>query len=285
MNINLKIKEKEDSIIGKKEEINEDNKENDEENENKENNLKNEEENNKDNVKDNEMKKEIAKKKVKQVIKTIRFWRLSTISFFLNIAISFTNNTARTFGALIGINGNALQFASMLQVLAVLLVAPLIGTIVDKKGPLVILRIICISCIIPNILLIFFMSNSFIFISCYVIFVLNVVGLLVSFSPFIMEVYGIQESVILGGIMSGFSKLGDILTTVSAFGFSLICDNEKDCLKLRYAYMYCICGMCCAISSILLFIENKEKYNYDNFSIDKSDSENENKQKIEMNQI
>ena len=283
MNINLKIKEKEDSIIGKKEEINEDNKENNEENENKENNLKNEEENNKDNVKDNEMKKEIAKKKVKQVIKTIRFWRLSTISFFLNIAISFTNNTARTFGALIGINGNALQFASMLQVLAVLLVAPLIGVIVDKKGPLVILRIICISCIIPNILLIFFMSNSFIFISCYVIFVLNVVGLLVSFSPFIMEVYGIQESVILGGIMSGFSKLGDILTTVSAFGFSLICDNEKNCLKLRYAYMYCICGICCAISSILLFIENKEKYNYDNVSIDKSDSENENKKNIEMN--
>ena len=67
------------------------------------------------------------------------------------------------------------------------------------------------------------MKYTVIFISCFVIYVLNIVGLAVCFGPFIMEVYGIQESVILGGIINGFSKFSDIITTVSAFGFSLIC--------------------------------------------------------------
>ena len=221
------------------------------------------EEKNEENEKEDELKKEIAKKRVKQVIKTLRFWRITLISFLINFSISFMVNTGRTFGALIGINGNALQFAGMLQLLAVIIVGPGLGTIVDKKGPLLILRIISISCIIPGILLTFFMSNSFVFISCFVLYVLNITGLIVSFGPFIMEVYGIQESVILNGVKNGFSKISDIITTVSAFGFSLVCEKEKDCLKVRYTYMYLISGICCVMSSLLLFIENNEKYNYD----------------------
>ena len=84
-----------------------------------------------------------------------------------------------------------------------------------------------------------------------------------------MEVYGIQESVILGGIMSGLSKLGDIISTVSAFVFSLICKNEEDeiiidkrCLKEKYAIMYLISGVCGCLSSLLLFFESKDKFIY-----------------------
>ena len=192
----------------------------------------------------------------------MRFWRITLVSFLINFSLSFMLNTGRTFGALIGINGNALQFTGILQLLAVVIVGPGLGTIVDKKGPLLILRIISLSCIIPGILLTFFMSNSFVFISCLVLFVLNISGLMVSFGPFIMEVYGIQESVILNGVKNGFSKISDIITTVSAFGFSLVCEKEKGCLKVRYTYMYLISGICCVMSSLLLFIENNEKYNY-----------------------
>ena len=84
-----------------------------------------------------------------------------------------------------------------------------------------------------------------------------------------MEVYGIQESVILGGIMSGFSKLADIISTVSAFVFSFICRNEKNeilidknCLKEKYAIMYLISGVCGCLSSLLLFFENRDKFIY-----------------------
>ena len=239
-----------------------------EENENGEKTPKNEE----DDEKENKIKNKIAKLRVKQVIKTLRYWRITLISFFINIPISFMVYTGRTFGALIGINGNALQFAGMLQVLAVIIMAPVLGIIVDKKGPLLILRIISLSCIIPGILLAFFMSNNFVFISCYV---LDITGLMVSFGPFIMEIYGIQESVIMGGIINGISKFGDVSTTISAFGFSLVCEKEKDCLKLRYAYMYFISAICCILSSLFLFIENTEKHNYDNTQIDDLLNENE----------
>ena len=52
----------------------------------------------------------------------------------INIPISFMVNTGRTFGALIGINGNALQFAGMIQVFAVIILGPLLGILIDKKG-------------------------------------------------------------------------------------------------------------------------------------------------------
>ena len=239
--------------------------------ENKEENLIN----NKDNQTDEEkkLKKENSIKKVKKVIKTFRFWRISLISLLINITISFMVNTGRTFGAIIGINGNALQFAAVFQTLIVLILGPILGIIVDKKGGLLILRIVSISCILPSFLLKFFMENDFIFIFCFVIYVLDITGLMVSFNPFIMDVYGIQESVILGGIMNGLSKLGDIITTVAAFAFSLACDtkdekgkdiSDKICLKQKYAIMYLISGICCCLSSLLLFFETKDKFIYEN---------------------
>ena len=211
---------------------------------------------------------EITKKKVKQVIKTCRFWKITLISFFINFAISFMINTGRTFGAIIGINGNALQFAGMFQLLAVIAMVPTLGKGVDKKGPLPFLRIISIVCIIPGILLAFLMENTYVFISAFIIFVIGITGLMMTLAPFIMEVYGIQESVILGGFISGFTKISDIIATVVPFLFSIFCkdddnkDMEEDCLKKNYAIMYIISSISCGISTLLLFFETNDKYIY-----------------------
>jgi len=212
------------------------------------------------------LKKENLKIKVIKAVKTFRYWRLTSISFLINFAISFMINTGRTFGALIGINGNVLQFAGIIQMLFTLILGPLLGILVDKKDGLIILRIVSFTCILPSILLTFFMENDFIFILCFVIYVLVITGLAVSSGPFIMEVYGIQESVILGGIISGLSKFGDVTTTVSAFSFSLICETDgqpdKTCLKQKYAIMYFISGVCCCLSSLLLMFEKQDKFTY-----------------------
>jgi hypothetical protein len=55
------------------------------------------------------------KQKIKKVIKTFRFWRLSFSQFFVTFAFSFILGTGRTFGALIGIDGSALQFLMLCQ--------------------------------------------------------------------------------------------------------------------------------------------------------------------------
>ena len=56
---------------------------------------------------------------------------------------------------------------------------------------------------------------------------MSLISSIVGFSPFIMEVYGIQESVILGGIIGVFSKLSEITTTVAAFGISFIYTKKE----------------------------------------------------------
>ena len=138
-----------------------------------------------------------------------------------------------------------------------------LGILVDKKGPLLLIRIAALITIAPGFLLTFFMSYTVIFISCFVVYALSIVGLAVGFSPFIMEIYGIQESVILGGIISGISKFSDILTTVAAFIFSIVCE-EKECLKSKYAIMYFLSGVCCIINATLLLFEKIDKFKYEN---------------------
>ena len=242
-NINEKpveIKEKEN-----KEEIqNSEEKENGEEIKNKE------EKNNKEkNGETNEKTKmKTTKQKLIQVIKTFRFWRITLILFFISISISFMINTGRTFGAIIGINGNTLQFIGIIQTVVVLIIGPILGIIVDKKGSLLVLRLIIIISIIPAFFLAFFMNYSIIFISCFVLYVLVMIGFRVAFAPFIMEVYGIQESVLLGGIINSFSKLSETISIISAFVFSVDCGKNKECLKTRYRIMYLISGICSCIS-------------------------------------
>ena len=107
----------------------------------------------------------------------------------------------------IGINGNALQFAAVIQTLAIIILMPILGMLLDKKGPLTLIKIVSVVSIIPTFVLAFFMSNSVIFIICLVIYSLNLIDLAISFGPFIMEVFGIQVSVILSGIIGGFTKL------------------------------------------------------------------------------
>ena len=135
------VKEKEE-IIGVTEEIK---KSEDEENKDTNNNAENENEIN-ENKKEKEEEEELIiskdiqeinkKKKIKKVIKTFRFWRLSIAQFLLTFSFSFIVGTGRTFGALIGINGGALQFLMLCHSGALIIVGPLLGFFVDKKGAL-----------------------------------------------------------------------------------------------------------------------------------------------------
>ena len=76
-----------------------------------------------------------------------------------------------------------------------------------------------------------------------------------------MDIYGIQESVILGGIMNIFSRLSEVITTVVAFVFSFFYNKEE--IILPYQIMYLIGSGCCLLCFILLMFEKKEQFNYD----------------------
>ena len=48
---------------------------------------------------------EYMKKKIKKVLKTWRFWRIALTNFLISFPQTLMDNTGRTFGALMGIDG------------------------------------------------------------------------------------------------------------------------------------------------------------------------------------
>ena len=221
-----------------------------------ENNIKEDED-----IIDFEIKSMSKKKSIKKVFKTFRFWRLAFIQLFITFSFSFILGTGRTFGALIGINGTSLQYLMLLQSGALILIGPILGFISDKKGPLPLVRISAVICIIPGILLTFFTDKTPIFISSFVISILGLICGLIGFAPFMMEIYGIQESVIIGGAINVFAKISEIISTVSAFVISQLYTNDE--IIKPYKIMYLSGAICCGISFVLLLFENDKKFVYD----------------------
>ena len=205
-----------------------------------------------------EMKK---KHKIKKAVKSIRYWRFSFAQFLIAFSYSYILGTSRTFGALIGIEGNALQYLMMCQSGATVVISPLLGFFVDKKGPLFFLRISSLILIIPGILLTLFIDNTYIFITSFVISVLGFITGLVCVSPFVMDIYGIQESAILGGIMNLFIQFSSSISTVVAFVISLFYNKEE--IILPYKIIYSVGSGCCLVGFILLMFEKKDKFNYE----------------------
>ena len=263
--------EKEDE----KEKINSDKKENEqiEINEMKEEDVKlnidkNEDEQNND-ILDTLFEKEKRKKKIKKIIKTFRFWKIATASFLLSFPISFMMTTGRTFGALIGIKGGALQFLTIAQGAGIIIVGPIFGILSDKKGPLLILRIASIVSILPGILLLFFIDNTVLYMISFVFIAIGLVARMVSFNPLLMEIYGIRESVILGGIINGIGKVGEVITVVAAFVISFKYQGNE--IKTPYKIIFIVGSGCSLLSLILFLFESKKKYEYEE-EMDKLDS-------------
>ena len=201
-----------------------------------------------------------TKRKVKLATRTFRFWRLTFSQLFNGFPLSFIMSTGRTFGAILGINGTALQFLSIFQLGCILIFGPIMALIVDKKGPLLLLRISIVIMIIPCILLTFLTENTIFFIGSTAMIIIAFSGEELSFSPLIMEIYGIQESIVIGGIMDIVSKISSIITTISGFVISQYYKGLE--ILTPYRIMYIVGAVCCVLSFILVLFERKKKFNY-----------------------
>ena len=200
-------------------------------------------------------------KKIKAILKTWRFWRIGLGSFLSTIPISFIGITGRTFGALIGINGGALQFLIIAQSVSMAVFGLIFGIIVDKKGPLNIFRFSILIYVLPTILLVLFLDNAAIYLFSFILMAIADSAKSPSFGPLFMEIYGIRESVILGAVLSGAGTIADIIMTIVAFVLSLYYDLEE--LKTRYIIIYLIGTITTVISFILFLFEKGTKFEYE----------------------
>ena len=224
---------------------------------------------------DKEFEKEVEnlkqKRHRKQVVKSWRFWRISIASLLLNFPVMFMVNTGRIFGAIIGINGLVLQLMGIFQAFGMVIIGPILGYVSDKKNPLTLLRIVTLICVIPGILLDFFLGNSFVFMFSLILYLFGLIGNMVGQTPLIMEVYGIQESVILGGHIATFSKISEIVSTVVAFFVSFI--YKGDSIRIPYKIIYILSSVFSYYSFYLFMWEEIDKFEYDDSDVDTPNSE------------
>ena len=207
-----------------------------------------------------------SKKHIKQVLKSWRFWRISISSLLLNFPVMFMVNTGRIFGAIIGINATILQLMSIFQAFGIVLIGPILGYISDKKNPLVLLRIVTLICVLPGIILNLFLENSFMFLLSVLLYIFGLVGNMVGSPPLIMEIYGIQESVILGSFLSTFAKVSEIITTTVAFFVSFIYQGNS--IRIPYKIIYVLSALFSYLSFYLLMVEEMDKQEYDDSEVE-----------------
>jgi len=207
----------------------------------------------------------------KQVLKSWRFWRISLASLLLNFPVMFMVNTGRIFGALININALVLQLMGIFQAFGMVIIGPILGYVSDKKNPLTLLRIVTLICVIPGILLDFFLGNSFVFMFSLILYLFGLIGNMVGQTPLIMEVYGIQESVILGGLIATISKVSEIVSTVVAFSVSFIYKGNS--IRIPYKIIYILSSVFSYYSFYLFMWEEIDKFEYDDSDVDTPNSE------------
>ena len=202
----------------------------------------------------------------KQVVKSWRFWRLTLASLLLNFSVMFMVNTGRIIGAIIGINGLVLQLMGIFQAFGFVIIGPILGYVSDKKNPLVLMRIVSLICVVPGIILDFFLGNSFVFMFSLILYLFGLIGNMVGQTPLIMEIYGIQESVILGGYMATFSKISEFITTVVAFSVSFI--YLGDSIRIPYKIIYILSSVFSYYSFYIFMVEEIDKYEYDDSDVE-----------------
>ena len=230
-----------------------------ESNQNNDNHLNEKEALDKLNNLEEELDRDDIKSYVINIMKTLRFWRIVIIFVLLNFPLSLISSSslylANNFNFL---TQSALKFILIFP-LVVLLLSPLIGYFSDKKSHLLILIIISGINIIPFFLLIFFIKNEIIFCITFAINELSINGLYISFLSYIMEIYGIQESAIINGIIDIFPTISLITRAIIIYKIGINYKNEVEDYFNQIKKLYIPGPICCTVALVLLIFERKIK--------------------------
>ena len=213
----------------------------------------------------NEMGKDSKRTYIKKysikVLKSLRFWRISLVFMLMYFLISFAKGIGLNHAKSLGIRGGAYSFMVFSSSIILLILGPFIGCYADKKSIFLVLKITTFITPIAGIFLIIFYKNETLFIICYILITLSFTGYNVSFLPFIVRIYGIQQSVILYGIINFFNYLINIITYVSADKiYSKYDKNKIPTNELRI--MFIIGTILSIISVVLVLFEKNDKFEF-----------------------
>ena len=205
-----------------------------------------------DPINDIENKKEISKKNGKIITNNIknninknyklnvkhaifhkRIWKIASISILTPFAINYSVGTFRVYGALIGTNGTIMQYFGVLCGISGLVCSPIWGFINDHFKYDIIIRIICLGCIIHNCLLFLFIKFKYIYTLLIFIGPIFTIGFGNIVPLHIIKVYGIKYFIEIGGIVG---ICGGMYNIFSGFLSFVISKNFSTGNELQQVY-------------------------------------------------
>ena len=220
------------------------------------------------------IKDEKYKKNMKKVIKSKRFWRLAFYNFlspFISYLImaNFKNFRILMFSARLN------RVIGVILGIFKLLIAPIVGFIVDKSGSIRILKTLCLLRIIIGILMALFLDSPTFNLILAFASELATVGQKNSFIPFIYNIFGIDYSIEIEGMFGIGEGFSNLFSAVMSFFISYLSGSTTfGGLKLPYRCLYIFGSILSTIAFLLINFENEEIFDYD------EDEENQNKKKI-----
>ena len=198
---------------------------------------------------------------VKKALKNRRYWLIVGITFFASFSQHFIMGTSRTFGALIGINGTILQYLGIARSLSLIIISPIFGLLVDKIGSKYILTGITLLSSLISLNFAIFINETYAFIILNILECIVFSGFITAMNPHMMHVFGIKNSVILGGVNGIFSTISSIIVSFIAFGISRFYKTEL--LKIPYRICFFVISLFDFFSFILTFFDSDKPFNYE----------------------
>ena len=213
--------------------------------------------------KDNKLKNENYSKNMKKIIKSSRFWLLAIYTFLSPFVSYLTMSNFKNFRILIySVSFN--RFIGATIGLIKLIVAPLIGLIVDKYGAIYILRILCLLRLTIGILMSLFLNNSYFLFILALASEVSEVTQKYAFTPYLYNIFGFEYSIEIQGMIGIGDGFSNLFSAIMSF---LICyftqQYSFDSLILPYRYLFLFGSLLSVISFVLLLFENEEKFHYE----------------------
>jgi hypothetical protein len=213
--------------------------------------------------KKNKFKNANYRKNMKKIIKSSRFWFLAIYTFLSPFVSYLTMSNFKNFRILIySVSFN--RFIGATIGLIKLIVAPLIGLIVDKYGAIYILRILCLLRLTIGILMSLFLNNSYFLFILALASEVSEVTQKYAFTPYLYNIFGFEYSIEIQGMIGIGDGFSNLFSAIMSF---LICyftqQYSFDSLILPYRYLFLFGSLLSIISFVLLLFENEEKFHYE----------------------
>ena len=218
---------------------------------------------NKENEVENKDKKkdENYTKNVKSALLNKRIWMITCIFSITPFSINFTHNTFRVYGALVSVNGSLIKFSGLFSGLSTLIFGPMWGIISDKISFSVIIKTICIFSIIFSLILSIFIQSNLIYIICVFGSQIITSGFTTISQPLIMQIYGIDYYLIVGGIMGAIGTIFNIFYPVLSYIVSRFYKTGEE-LRIPYRIIYMVGTGLSVIGFYIGMFEKGEEFVY-----------------------